>query len=305
VAGLLAQMQEYFQGQPGRRPSAAGYKALLLNSAQPTSPTYFPDTKEAGNYGGWGQPNLPRALSGRVKTDGRSVGLVESDDAGQSIGLSTGEARSYRLDLAEDAANAPLRLTLVWTDPPGNPAAAAKLVNDLDLVVSNTITGEVIYGNDFAPGVGTSAVRATNDISRFDRLNNVERIVFDPAGGTNFVISVVGYRVNVNARTDHTNAIVQDFALAIASAAPVGTNAAAPAGTLTSTVPALSPPGAGRGIVTGVTNGGALFSERVGANSPLVNGRIGQTNQWHFYTFTNSPGTNPVSYTHLTLPTSP
>lgn len=295
VAGLLAQMQEYFQNQPGRRPSAAGYKALLLNSAQPTSPTYFPDTKEAGNYGGWGQPNLPRALSGRVKTDGRSVGLVglvESDDAGPSIGLATGEARSYRLDLAEDAANAPLRLTLVWTDPPGNPAAAAKLVNDLDLVVSNTITGEVIYGNDFSPGVGTSAVRATNDISRFDRLNNVERIVFDPAGGTNFVISVVGYRVNVNARTDHTNAIVQDFALAIASAAPVGTNAAAPAGTLTATVPALSPPGAGRGIVIGVTNGGALFSERVGANSPLVNGRIGQTNQWHFYTFTNSPGTN-------------
>ena len=292
VAGLLAQMQEYFQGQPGRRPSAAGYKALLLNSAQPTSPTYFPDTKEAGNYGGWGQPNLPRALSGRVKTDGRPVGLVESDDAGQSIGLATGEARSYRLDLAEDAANAPLRLTLVWTDPPGNPAAAAKLVNDLDLVVSNTITGEVIYGNDFSPGVGTSEVRATNDISRFDRLNNVERIVFDPAGGTNFVISVVGYRVNVNARTDHTNAIVQDFALAIASAAPVGTNAAAPVGTLTATVPALSPPGAGRGIVTGVTNGGVLFAERVGANSPLVNGRIGQTNQWHFYTFTNSPGTN-------------
>ncbi len=42
-------------------------------------------------------------------------------------------------------------MTLAWTDPPGDPAAAIKLVNNLVLVVtnlSNPTNPIVYYGND-------------------------------------------------------------------------------------------------------------------------------------------------------------
>lgn len=182
----------------------------------------------------------------------------------------------------------------MWTDAPGNPVGAAKLVNDLDLVVSNTVTGEVIYGNDFEVGTGGSVIQKTNDLTRFDRINNVERIVLpakrDSTNST-YVISVIAHRVNVNVRGDHPNAIVQDFALAIASDYLNDDGIAEVAGDLTAG-PALKLPGTGLPPVLGVTNGGAFFNQRVGENSPLINGRPGQTNQWQFYTFTNAPFTN-------------
>ena len=50
--------------------------------------------------------------------------------------LATGESRSWESTLGPDAMHYPLRFTLAWTDPPGNPNAAVKLVNDLDLSVT-------------------------------------------------------------------------------------------------------------------------------------------------------------------------
>ncbi len=299
VAGLLAQMQEFFQNPTNnlRHPSAAGYKALLLNSALPTSTSYLPDPRNPANYSGWGQPNLPRALNSQMTRGGNPLYLIESDQEDSlPVGLSTGESRSYQLNLNSNLTSAPFRITLVWTDPPGNPTGAAKLVNDLDLMVSNLITGEVIYGNDFDGGLGSSFIQKTNDLTRFDRVNNVERIVLpavDGAAASSYVISVIAHRVNVNARGDHPNGIVQDFALAIGSDAVLDDTGAATVGDVADySGPALQLPGAGLPPMIGITNGGARFNDRVGENSPLINGQPGQIAQWQFYTFTNSPYTN-------------
>ena len=300
VAGLLAQMQEFFRTQvTGQRPSAAGYKALLINSATVTSPTYVPDphaqSEDPRNYAGWGEPYLPTALSSQLTISNKPAYLIEAGSFGQSVGLSTGESRSYRLQLNDVASNAPVRITLVWTDPPGNPIGAAKLVNDLDLVVSNTVTHQVLYGNDFEASEARSHVQETNDLTRFDRINNVERILLPELGGTNFIVSVVAHRVNVNARRDHTNGVVQDFSLAIATDAILdGTNTTA--GSISFLPPSSpgipNPPGSGRPAVVAVTNGIPFLSERVGANSPLINAVFGgSVEQWQFYAFTNSPGT--------------
>ena len=310
VSGLLALMQEFFsRSSNGPSPSPAGYKALLINGSIPTSDAYAPDQTVTLNLGGWGEPYLPRLLQpGPIFSGvtGRLAYVIESDDpalplpAGETVrnpGLATGETRSYRLSVSSlntNAVSSLVRLTLVWTDPPGNPAGAAKLVNDLDLVVSNEITGRVYVGNRFDTQSGIStALIATNDFKTnadavFDRINNVEHIVFDPAGASNFVVSVVAHLVNVNTRRDATNAILQDFALAIASDSDAGT------GLSTATIAPLaaepSLPGTGLPSVQILTNGLALFSQRAGANSPLINDPIGQTNQWRFYIFTNTPG---------------
>ena len=300
VAGLLAQMQEFFRTQVlGQRPSAAGYKALLINSATVTSPTYVPDphvqSEDPRNYAGWGEPYLPTALTSQLTISNKPAYLIEADSFGQSVGLATGESRSYKLQLNDFASNAPVRISLVWTDPPGNPIGAAKLVNDLDLVVSNTVTHQVLYGNDFEASEARSHIQETNNLTRFDRINNVERILLPEFGGTNFIVSVVAHRVNVNARRDHTNGVVQDFALVIATDAILdGTNTTAGSiAFLPTSSPGIpNPPGSGRPGVIAVTNGIPFLTERVGANSPLINAVFGGSpEQWQFYAFTNSPGT--------------
>ncbi len=72
----------------------------------------------------------------------------------------------------------PLRVTLVWTDYPGNPGASRTLVNDLDLEVVSP-TGTVYRGN------GSSA----------DRVNVIESVFLDQAASGQWTVRVKGYNV--------------------------------------------------------------------------------------------------------------
>lgn len=295
VSGVLAQMQENFEYKVKQFPSASTYKALLINSARATSPGYMPSRDEVFNYGGWGRPNLQRALGRgfRSTVDGREVDVLAVEN---NKGLSTGESVDFDLAiLSTNALEETLRITLVWTDPPGDPLVGPKLVNDLDLIVSNRITGELYWGNDLNRESGFSVGHGTNDISTnglptLDRINNVERIILAPPLSSNLVITVVARRVNVNSVRSNTNRIAQDFSLAFASdGAPSATNVIAMVG-----VPkGVNPVAASyvRPAVLSMTNSSAFLNQRVGANSPLVGGTNGQFQQWQFYTFTNAPGT--------------
>jgi hypothetical protein len=61
----------------------------------------------------------------------------------------------------------PLAVQLVWMDYPASENSAVQIVNDLDLVVSNKITGTVWYGNGINGG---------------DRVNTVESVRIKPDG---------------------------------------------------------------------------------------------------------------------------
>ena len=294
ISGFLAQLQQYFEQRVNQFPSAAAYKALLINSARPTSPDYVPTPGTFINYAGWGRPNLQRALGHgfRAVVNGTETDVIGMDSSG---GVATGETVDLQLNIVStNAANQPLRLALVWTDPPGDPLVGPKLVNDLNLVVSNRVTGEIYWGNDFDPETGFSRIRTTNDIPTnglptMDQVNNVERLVLPPPLSSNYVVSVVGYRVNVNTRRDSPTNIVQDFALAFSSDVdPSDTNTVG----VLDAGPAFNPIAIAyvRPAVGTITNSIPLLNERAGANSPLVGGTNGSFKQWRFYTFTNSPG---------------
>src|SRR5207245_10880809 len=113
------------------------------------------------------------------------------------------------LGLSPDGQLVPLRVTLVWTDPPGNPGAGIKLVNDLDLVVTNLDTGSVFLGNGIQTGFDYNRSSDTNTPPGFDFVNNVENVILRPPLGTNYSITVVGRRVSVNAVTANTSAVVK------------------------------------------------------------------------------------------------
>lgn len=182
TSGLAALVRQWLaQERRIPAPSAALVKALLLNGAADITP---------GQYGTGPQREIPAAWPNNVEGWGRAtltdtLGLGGDDRVWlrESDGIQTGATISYTLNISDGQ---PLRLTLVWTDYPGNPAASKQLVNDLDLELQ-TPGGAVLHGN--ASADLPADCRGT---ANADRCNNVESIRIDvPAPGT-YVVRVSG-----------------------------------------------------------------------------------------------------------------
>ncbi len=104
------------------------------------------------------------------------IGQAQIDYIDYRAGLQTGDSITYRVQRGQ---NQPLRIVLVWTDYPGSLIAAKKLVNDLDLVVTDPI-GQRIYANR---------------LPQPDRTNTTESVdVNTPVDGW-YTIGVIGISV--------------------------------------------------------------------------------------------------------------
>jgi len=317
ITGMLALMQEYFQrvASPGVTNSPALMKALLINGARPTADRYDLQVRNSINYQGWGLANLATSLPTNAVGGGTGSSKLFFDQSPTNA-LASGQSRTFSVTVTPEASASPLRVTLAWTDPPGNPIASTKLVNDLDLVVTNRDTGYVFFGNDILAGSDFNSAWDTNTLPNLDVVNNVENVYLLPPLGGIYDITVVGRRVNVNAVTAHPNDVVQDFALVISSG-----DGEVPDALKLTTPPTGAPAPGVLPVVTFFTNdfsqdpenfGGVLLGQHVGASAPLlgtntipwpsVNGQItlGTTNGWHFYVFTNTTSfTNAAFLTFL------
>jgi serine protease AprX len=158
VAGCAAVVRQHLRNLLQRSPSAALVKALLINGAEdipgqltPSEAPEIPNVSE-----GWGRVNLQEAIAPAPPF------RIERFDEGE--GLDTGE--EVRRNFVCGTPGLPLKVTLVWTDPPGE-----RLQNDLDLIVRRA-DGTERHGN-MVPGA-----------QGFDRLNNVEQVLWEnfPAG---------------------------------------------------------------------------------------------------------------------------
>lgn len=298
ISGLLALMQQYFTQTLGITNSPALMKALLINGARTANTAYNFNTDTALNGQGWGLANLTNSLPNQESVQPDAVvtsGTMVLYDQHPSRALATGQSFTRVVNLENiEAQTSPLRVTLVWTDPPGNPAVGIKLVNDLDLIVTNLTTRQVYVGNAFNGGVFSSVstidTNQTNTSLTLDRINNVENVYldgsFDIVLGNSYSVTVVARRVNVNAVTAHPDGVVQDFALVITSGDPRAANALR-----VTDEPLLSNPVPE--VVT-LTNGIPILNQRVGANSPLLTTTNGVANQWRFYVVTNTlPPSDP------------
>src|SRR6266700_1510443 len=310
VSGVLALMQEFFERPPLGLTihSPALMKALLINGARSAGNLYDLSVTNAMNFQGWGLINLTNSLPGGLLTPNPPTNSMYFFDQSPAGALATGQSHTRILQVASGAAqNQPLRITLVWTDPPGNPAASIKLVNDLDLIVTNLDTGDVFFGNDIAGGNDFTLPWDTNSAPNIDSVNNVENVYLEPILDVNYSVTVVGRRVNVNAVTAHTNNVAQDYALVISCGNGRTTNAltlSPDTGIVTNNPPQVTvvtnniPLVPGNGMI-----GGILLHQHVGANPPLLGTNLvplpndadavlteGVTNQWHFYVITNDLG---------------
>jgi len=315
VSGVLALMQEFFEHRLGRTNSPALMKAMLINGARPlgSAPATFP----AGttNAQGWGLINLANSLPGSLSNLTSSANSMLLFDQSSQASLATGQSHTRDILVNAAATNLPLRITLVWTDPPGNPVAGIKLVNDLDLLVTNLDNGEVFWGNDIPAGSDFNRPWDASSAPNADRINNVENVNLAPALAGHYSITVLARQVNVNAVSTTANGVAQDYALVISS----GNGEVQDALTLTD-----APSGSRTwASVTFLTNnfdtasgdaGSMLFRERIGAGAPLLGTKttplggntntlltLGTFNQWRFYVCTNDTGfTNVAFLTFLT-----
>ncbi len=314
VSGVLALMQEFYTNTYQTLPSPAMLKAMLINGAQATG-YYDYQVNNALNYEGWGLVNLPDSIPSGIVNQLGVPCTAYLQDQNPTNALATGDSQTFFVT-SPPTNTQPLRITLAWTDPPGDPAAAIKLVNNLVLVVTNynnSTNPIVYYGNDIGSGSTYNTPESTNTPPNFDSINNVQN-VYLPSGAGNYSVTVMGYRVNVNAVTAQTNNVVQDYALVIstgttnasitvsATTPPVASN---PTGDQQITYPAQNNVGS-TASGTG-TSFSELLNQFVGANSPLLGNNtilfpagtngfgpnnwqvtVGQTNQWHFYVVTNT-----------------
>ena len=320
VSGVLALMQDYFTNTLHTVPSPALLKAMLINGARPTG-FYNLQVNNTINYEGWGLVNLPNSvpatLTNVITAANNSVFFV---DQNPTNALATGDTRTYTISVPPATQALPLRITLAWTDPPGNPAAALKLVNNLSLIVTNTDNATnlaVYFGNDIETDGFYNNVQSATNPAVLDNINNVQNVFLPKNSGTNFTIVVSATAVNVNAVTTQTNDasgnyapnITQDFALVISSGDGSNTN-----GFSVTATGATSNPTAGQRVTVVVSTNAPLMNQTVGASSPVMSTNtvsfsaaaspyvtnalltIGQTNQWHFYVVTNTGA--DVTYTN-------
>lgn len=148
----------------------AGMKALLLQSARDVQ--------------GIGQSRVgPDYATGYGIVDAlRASNLLREGGLATGILAGTGAGNAWTRTLYVPAGVPELKVTLAWSDQPGNPAAAAALVNDLDLVLLPPGGAAPVTPWGLNPANPTQA--AVRNAGR-DSINNVEQVsVLNPAPGT-------------------------------------------------------------------------------------------------------------------------
>jgi hypothetical protein len=213
VTGAAGLVEQYYHDFYGINPSAALVKATLINGA-----ANIGSPRQEGNlmpslkpmlrpdfHQGWGRLDIMGALY-PGQTDGvalpNSVNLDPPDSIlvfkDVSPGFKTGPyaGADYCFSLKNTAQPVRVRVTLVWTDYPGTPAAQYELVNRLELTVidpdhnvhvssetnSTKISSKPPYYDPNAPIYADGAGYDTND--------NVRSIEFTSSAGGNFIVQV-------------------------------------------------------------------------------------------------------------------
>ena len=160
VCGSIALLLEYYaKHRHGMQPPAALVKALLLN-------TTIDILRPGPDYqSGFGSLNIKAAVD-MVSEETESYNTI------QHAFIEHGETNHVFMETAW-ATN--MRVTLVWSDPGGDPAAAKALVNDLDLVaISPDGVTHYPFIMPYAQVPGSS--RTNNAIAGVNTRDNVEQI---------------------------------------------------------------------------------------------------------------------------------
>ncbi len=177
------------------RPHLSTARAFLINTANqyPFSGTGHDLTRV---HQGWGRPNVQNLWNLRQK-----LSFID-----ETVVLSNLQTHALAVPVA--AAEPALKCTLVYTDPPGSPAASQARVNDLTLKV--TSPSGVTYWGNFGLLAGNWSIPGGEP----DTINTIENVfVADPEPGT-WVVEILASEINEDAHPE-TPEPDADFALVV------------------------------------------------------------------------------------------
>lgn len=197
VAGACALLRQYFLNQNLPAPSPAMTKAFLMNSTRFLTGAGANDNLWSPGQG-MGGLNLGRAFDG--------VPRMLRDQAAEDIFTQSGQTRVFTGRIAQT--NAPVRVTLAWTDAPGSTTGNA-FNNDLDLTVE--VGGVVYLGNHFS-----GAYSVAGGVS--DPRNNVESVLLPAGVSGDVAITVTAANINSDGVPNYGTSLDQDFALVVCNA---------------------------------------------------------------------------------------
>ncbi len=210
--GLLFQMwaDGAFEGQVGQnrnvfdsRPHASTAKAIIINTAyQYTFSGADHDLTRV--HQGWGMPDL-KNLYRQAKNNNWHLSLVVNE----TDILMALQEKTYTVNT--DGTD-PLKITMVYSDPAGNPAASVDRINDLTLKVISP-SGTVYWGN-----YGLNENMWSLPGGEANHVDNVENVfIYKPEAGT-WTIKVIAEEIAVDGHTETAGINDADFALVVTGA---------------------------------------------------------------------------------------
>ncbi len=164
VSGAVALLyQDYRNIHQNSNPLPSTIKALLAHTAKDLNNT-GPDFTT-----GYGLVNATAAVD-KIREDNTSEVIIENNIT------ANGQNKTYQISVSSQSS---LKLTLAWDDYPGDAAVSKQLVNDLDLVVSNS------SGSRFYPWtLNVSNLNQNATQGSVDDTNNIEQVyVSSPSSG--------------------------------------------------------------------------------------------------------------------------
>ncbi len=193
ASGSALLIQQHFNNLKNRFLRASTLKGLIIHTADEAGTSAGPDY----SYG-WGLMNTAKAV--QTITDSGANNIIESQ-------LNYNSTTPYTKTVVSNG-SAPLKITLCWTDRPGNPASGAvdestkKLINDLDVRLTRLNDNTVYYPYILNPATPNAAA-TTGDNTR----DNVEQIFVNaPSAGTYAV--TVSYKGSLAANVNQTFSLI-------------------------------------------------------------------------------------------------
>lgn len=179
------------------RPHMTTTKAIMVNTAHQWNPVGVSAGLTRVRQG-WGRPDLQNLYNMRNK-----MFYVNETDLLTNLG-----SRSYSVTVPAGSTD-PLKATMVYADPQGNPASTQHRINDLTLKVTSP-TGTVYYGNNGLSGTSQWSTSG-GTANTIDTVENV--YIQSPAAGT-WTVEVLGSQIVADSHTE-TPAMDADFALVV------------------------------------------------------------------------------------------
>lgn len=199
VSGAAALYVEHMRRRSGKTPSPALIRAALVNACE---------SMEGGDNGAGGKLGpRPDTVQGWGRL--HSAGLFLAPDRSAVVdqtALLTPAAPRWSFVIQTGRPDEPLRVTLSWTDAPGQANVSPALVNDLDLRVTGedgaTYLGNVLSGGFSVPGGAP------------DRRHTLESVVIARPTGL-YRVEAQAHRLAGDGVPGNATLLDQDFAIAV------------------------------------------------------------------------------------------